>query len=91
MFKFVAIVLMAALACVSAKPGIVAAAYSAPLIASVPASAVVSREYHGNGFASPYVASPYVASPYVSSPYVASPYVASPYAAAAYSAYPYAF
>ncbi|XP_065358886.1 uncharacterized protein LOC135953125 [Calliphora vicina] len=91
MFKFAAIVLMAVIACVAAKPGVVAPlAYTAPFAGS----AVVSQEYHGN-FAAPYVAaspyvaaaSPYVASPYVASPYVASPYVAAPYAAAPYAAY----
>ncbi|EDW68537.1 uncharacterized protein LOC115762881 [Drosophila novamexicana] len=81
MFKFFAAVFLAVVACVAAKPGIVAPlAYSAPLVAAAPAAAVYSTEYHGN-FAAPYVASPYVASPYVASPYVASPYLASPYAA----------
>lgn len=76
MFKFIAAVVLALVACVAAKPGIVAPlAYSAPLVAA-PAAAVYSTEYHGN-FASPYVASPYVASPYVASPYVASPYAAA--------------
>ncbi|KAM7358429.1 uncharacterized protein ACRADG_003410 [Cochliomyia hominivorax] len=86
MFKFCAIVLMAVIACVAAKPGIVAPlAYTAPLASS----AVVSQEYHGN-FAAPYVAAasaPYVAAPYVASPYVAAaPYAAAPYAAATYAA-----
>ncbi|SPP87031.1 cuticle protein 16.5 [Drosophila guanche] len=86
MFKFFALAFVALVACVSAKPGIVAPlAYSAPLVAAAPAAAVYSREYHGN-FAAPYVASPYVASPYVASPYVASPYVASPYVASPYTA-----
>ncbi|XP_013116323.2 cuticle protein 16.5 [Stomoxys calcitrans] len=97
MFKFFAIVLMAVLACVAAKPGVVAPlAYNAPVVAApYAASAVVSQEYHGN-FAAPYVAAPYVAaaSPYVAaaSPYVAaaSPYVAAPYAAAPYAAATYA-
>lgn len=73
MFKFIAAVVLALVACVAAKPGIVA--YSSPLVAA-PAAAVYSTEYHGN-FASPYVASPYVASPYVASSYVASPYAAA--------------
>lgn len=56
-----------------ADPGVIAAAYTAPL--------VYERTYHGN-FAYPYAASPYIAaSPYVASPYVASPYVAAPYTA----------
>ncbi|XP_055842392.1 uncharacterized protein LOC129909330 [Episyrphus balteatus] len=104
MFKFVAVVLMALVAIASAKPGIVAPlAYSSPLIAAAPASAVYSREYHGN-FASPYVAAPYAAAPYAAAaPLVASPYAAysagyaapfgapyaAPYAAAPYAA-PYA-
>ncbi|KAH8339039.1 hypothetical protein KR074_001153 [Drosophila pseudoananassae] len=89
MFKFLAVALFALIACVAAKPGIVAPlAYSAPLVAA-PSAAVYTREYHGN-FAAPYVAaSPYVASPYVASPYVASPYVASPYVASPYVAAPY--
>ncbi|EDV95724.1 uncharacterized protein LOC6557683 [Drosophila grimshawi] len=77
MFKFIAAVVLALVACVAAKPGIVAPlAYSAPLVAAAPSAAVYSTSYHGN-FAAPYVASPYVASPYVASPYVASPYAAA--------------
>ncbi|XP_023178653.2 cuticle protein 16.5-like [Drosophila hydei] len=86
MFKFIAVVVLALIACAAAKPGL---AYSAPLVAAAPAAAVYSSEYHGK-FAAPYVASPYVASPYVASPYVASPYVASPYVASPYVASPYA-
>ncbi|XP_055913138.1 cuticle protein 16.5-like [Eupeodes corollae] len=87
MFKFIAVVLFALVAIASAKPGIVAPlAYSSPLIAAAPASAVYSREYHGN-FASPYVAAPYAAAPYAAAPYAAAaPLVASPYVSAAYSA-----
>lgn len=77
---------MAALVAAEPKPeakpdALIAAAYTAPLAYTVPASAVVSRSYHGNfayPYAAPYVASPYVASPYIASPYVASPYVAAP-------------
>ncbi|SPP87030.1 uncharacterized protein LOC117588971 [Drosophila guanche] len=76
MFKFLAAVVLALIACVAAKPGIVAPlAYSAPYVAS---------PY----VASPYVASPYsaaYAAPYTAA-YTAA--YASPYAAA-YTA-PYA-
>lgn len=88
-----------AIACASAKPGIVTPlAYSSPLIASAPlvtatSSQFVARNYNGIA-AAPIAytsalgyASPYVASPYVASPYVASPYVASPYVASPYAAY----
>ncbi|XP_060658534.1 uncharacterized protein LOC133842979 [Drosophila sulfurigaster albostrigata] len=79
MFKFIALAFLALVACVAAKPGIVAPlAYSANYVAAAPAAAVYSTEYHGN-FASPYVAAPYVASPYVASPYAAAytaPYTA---------------
>lgn len=62
-----------------ADPGVIAAAYTAPL--------VYERSFHGN-LAYPYASAPYVAaSPYIAaSPYVASPYVASPYVAAPYTA-----
>ncbi|XP_037929608.1 pupal cuticle protein C1B-like isoform X2 [Teleopsis dalmanni] len=68
MFKYFAIVLVACIAFVAAKPGLVAPlAYSAPVAAS---------PY----VASPYVASPYVASPYVAASY-AAPYTAAAYTA----------
>lgn len=82
------------IACVAAKPGIIAPlAYSAPLVAApivtATSSQVFARNY--NGFAAPLIAAPaplaYSSPLGYASPYLASPYVASPYAAAAYSAY----
>lgn len=82
-----------AIACVAAKPGLIAPlAYSAPLlaapIATATSSQVFARNY--NGLAAPLIAAPaplaYTSSLGYASPYLAaSPYVASPYSA--YSPY----
>ncbi|KAJ6641912.1 hypothetical protein Bhyg_06857 [Pseudolycoriella hygida] len=75
MFKFIAIVILAVVCHVSAKPAPQFVAYNAPLVAStayaapIATSAVVSREYHG--VSAPLIASPYTAA--YTAPYVAAP------------------
>lgn len=78
-----------AIACASAKPGIIGAplAYSSPFVTATSSQFIAQNH---NGYAAApiaYTSQLGYASPYLASPYVASPYVASPYAAAAYSPY----
>ncbi|XP_053684374.1 cuticle protein 16.5 [Sabethes cyaneus] len=79
MFKIICLLVIVALASVSAEPKPGVLAYSAPLVAA-PAAAVYERTYHGNiaPLAAAYAAAPYVASPYVAAPLAYSaPYVAA--------------
>ncbi|XP_019877166.1 cuticle protein 16.5-like [Aethina tumida] len=78
MFKFFALVFAAVLAVVSAgpKPGLVAAAYSAPVVAGAPVVAAAPAV----AYSAPVAYSGY------SSGYVAAPAVAAPLAYSAYSA-----
>ncbi|XP_058460967.1 uncharacterized protein LOC131436319 [Malaya genurostris] len=74
MFKIICLFVVIAVASISAdpKPGVLA--YSAPLIAAAPASAVYERTYHGNiAPLAAYAAAPYFAAPLAySAPYVAA-------------------